>query len=145
MTIPEVIDTYAEALEPGEVLENMTPVTLAGRVHSKRQASSKLVFYDVHGDGAQVQVMSSFRRYENPEAFQDIHALVKRGDVMGITGVVGKSKLGQLSILPHRLEILSPCLHLLPPAAQGLRNPEIRYRRRYLDLIMNQDTLRPVR
>ena len=51
----------------------------------------------------------------------------------------GKSKKGELSLFPKETVLLSPCLHMLPTARSGLKDQEVRYRQRYLDLIMNEE------
>jgi lysyl-tRNA synthetase, class II len=51
----------------------------------------------------------------------------------------GKSKKGELSIFPKETVLLAPCLHMLPTARSGLKDMEVRYRQRYLDLIINDD------
>jgi lysyl-tRNA synthetase class 2 len=56
---------------------------------------------------------------------------------------IGKSKNGELSIYPSKIQMLSPCLHMIPTGYQGLASQDTRYRQRYLDLILNPDT-RPV-
>ena len=82
--------------------------------------------------------MASEADYEGgSEAFQEITNAVRRGDIIGIKGFPGRSKRGELSIFPNSIKILSPCLHMLPKHFVGLTNPETRYRKRYLDLIMN--------
>jgi lysyl-tRNA synthetase class 2 len=137
--ISEFVDAY-KGLADGEHLE--TVCSTAGRIMSKR-VQGKLLFYDVHGEGQKVQVMSDISNYEGGEdAFRDVHALLKRGDIVGVTGHPGKSKKGELSIFPTKLELLSPCFHMLPKGYQGLKNQEVRYRQRYLDLILNNDIQR---
>jgi lysyl-tRNA synthetase class 2 len=76
------------------------------------------------------------------EAFKEIHSLIKRGDIVGVVGHPGKSKKGELSIFPSSLQLLSPCLHMLPKGYTGLKNQEVRYRQRYLDLILSNDARR---
>ena len=137
--ISEFIEAY-NGIADGERLEAVC--TTAGRIMSKR-VQGKLLFYDVHGEGQKVQIMSDISNYEGGEgAFRDIHALLKRGDIVGVTGFPGKSKKGELSIFPTKLELLSPCFHMLPKGYQGLKNQEVRYRQRYLDLILNNDIAR---
>lgn len=78
--------------------------------------------------------------YESEEGFAKIHKTVKRGDIVGVTGYPGKSKKGELSIFPVKIELLSPCLHMLPSEKTGgITNMETRYRQRYLDLIVNSE------
>ena len=85
--------------------------------------------------------MSDMTNYEGGEdAFRDIHNQVKRGDIVGVKGYPGKSKKGELSIFPITIQVLSPCLHMLPKGYTGLKNQEVRYRQRYLDLILSNDT-----
>ena len=101
------------------------------------------MFYDIHGEGLKIQIMSDMSHYDGgEEAFREIHYLIKRGDIVGVTGFPGKSKKGELSIFPNKLTLLSPCLHMLPTGYSGLKNQEVRYRQRYLDLILNNETRR---
>lgn len=139
LRISEFIAKYGVIAE-GEHLEEV--VSVAGRILSKR-GQGKLMFYDLHGECLKIQIMSDLSRYEGGEdAFRDIHNLLKRGDLVGVTGVPGKSKKGELSIFPTALVLLSPCLHMLPTSHSGLKNQEVRYRQRYLDLILNNETAR---
>lgn len=64
---------------------------------------------------------------------------MKRGDIIGVEGNPGKTKTGELSLRPTRIESLSYCMHMLPKAKEGenVLNKDTRYRQRYLDLIMN--------
>lgn len=57
--------------------------------------------------------------------------------MVGVTGVPGKTKRGELSIMAQDITLLAPCLRMLPKAHYGLKDQETRYRQRYLDLIMN--------
>jgi lysyl-tRNA synthetase, class II len=136
MRISEFINKYS-SLEDGEhTTEN---VSVAGRIMSKR-VQGKLLFYDIHGEALKIQVMSDMSQYEGGEdAFRNIHALIKRGDIVGINGFAGKSKKGELSIFPTLIQLLSPCYHMLPKGYSGLKNQEVRYRQRYLDLILNNE------
>ena len=140
-SLPEFHKEFAHIAE-GEHLANVE-TTVAGRLLSKR-GQGKLMFYDLHADGVKIQIMSDLSQYAggNEEAFRNIHALLKRGDIVGVKGFPGKSKKGELSIFPSELVLLSPCFHMLPTAFSGLKNQEVRYRQRYLDLILNNDTRR---
>lgn len=140
--IPDFNAEYETKTTNGEKLEEKT-VSIAGRIVSVRH-QGKLFFYDLNGDGAKVQIMSDPKTYEDEEAFAKIHRMLKRGDIVGVTGYPGKSKNGQLSIFPKTLILLSPCLHMLPfskgeSALGGITNMETRFRQRYLDLIVNED------
>ncbi len=133
MTIPAYIAAYANKLDKGQHLEETT-VSLAGRIHSKRAASSKLVFYDLHGDGAKVQIIADARK--SRDDFLEVHSAFRRGDIVGCRGFPGKSGKGEFSIFVTEMVILSTCLHMLP---KKVTDTEIRFRQRYLDLIMNPE------
>jgi len=64
---------------------------LAGRINSKRESGSNLVFYDLRADGAKVQVLSDKSVYEgNDDAFAAAHGVLRRGDIIGVRGFPGK-------------------------------------------------------
>lgn len=136
-TIKEFITQY-NSLEDGAHLDTLA--SIAGRVSAKR-IQGKLLFYDVNGDGLKVQIMSDVNTFEGGEdKFRETHNLIKRGDIVGVVGHPGKSKKGELSIFPTKMILLAPCLHMLPTSRSGLKNQEIRYRQRYLDLILSPET-----
>jgi lysyl-tRNA synthetase class 2 len=140
MRVSEYVAKFS-SIEDGAQIEGET-VSITGRILSKR-GQGKLMFYDLHAEGMKVQIMSDLSRYEGGEdAFRHIHTLVKRGDLVGVSGTPGKSKKGELSIFPRSITLLSPCFHMLPKSHTGLKNQEVRYRQRYLDLILNNETRR---
>eukprot|EP00771_Trimastix_marina_P003953 gnl/Trimastix_PCT/672.p2 GENE.gnl/Trimastix_PCT/672~~gnl/Trimastix_PCT/672.p2 ORF type:complete len:590 (-),score=209.08 gnl/Trimastix_PCT/672:24-1793(-) len=122
-----------ESLENGAHDESIIEC-LAGRVYSKRESGKKLVFYQLQQRGVALQVMADARLHAMEKSFRDQHALVHRGDIIGIRGHPGKSRRGELSIFPTEVHILAPCLHMLP---RQLRDKEIMRRQRYLDLMIN--------
>jgi lysyl-tRNA synthetase class 2 len=82
--------------------------------------------------------MATAQNYEGD--FDQIHHSIRRGDIIGVTGVAGRSKTGELSIRSIKIELLSYCMHQLPTAHEIEKNgltKDTRYRHRYLDLIMN--------
>lgn len=115
-------------------------MALAGRVMSMRSAGNKLIFLDLVGDEHKVQLMCTSNNYEGD--FDKLHHDVKRGDIIGVEGVPGRSKTGELSVRPRKIQLLSFCLHMLPKQHEvevhGL-NKDTRYRQRYLDLIMSNN------
>ncbi|VDD79739.1 unnamed protein product [Mesocestoides corti] len=137
ISLSEYIEKYSY-LEPGQHLDD-TEVSIAGRIYAKRESGSKLIFYDVMADGKKLQVMSTLNEYSSEKEFYEINEILHRGDVVGVVGKPGKSKLGELSILPKKLVLLAPCLQQLPHLHFGLKDKETRFRQRYLDLIMNDD------
>jgi len=147
MQLPQYIATYG-GIPNGDVLAKES-VSLAGRVAGKRPGGKGLVFFDLRGDGCKVQVFSDAREFvafsscadeEKLPAFFKLMGTMKRGDVVGVRGKPGKTKRGELSIFPTEMQLLTPCLHMMPKATYGLVDKETRYRQRYLDLIMNPTT-----
>ncbi|KAF8907878.1 hypothetical protein CPB84DRAFT_1674643 [Gymnopilus junonius] len=123
----------------GTKLEGVTE-SLAGRIHNIRASGNKLVFYDLHGEGVKVQIMATQQDAENPDSFISTHEHFKRGDIVGVVGIPSRTKKGELSISPKSMQLLSPNLHQLPSSHFGLKDQETRYRKRYLDLILNENT-----
>lgn len=76
---------------------------------------------------------------ESPAEFEALHDIFRRGDILGVTGTVVRTKAGELSVVPCTILLLSPNLHQLPKAHFGFKDQESRHRKRYLDLIMNKE------
>jgi len=136
VSIGTIIERYG-TLEPGVHLED-TELRIAGRVKSKRASGQNLRFYDLFSDGHRIQVMCQ-KDYHDGDNFVDAHHNINRGDIIGVRGFIGKSNRGELSIFPREVKLLSACLHMLPKDFTGLKDQEVRYRKRYLDLIMHDD------
>ena len=132
LSLPHYIEKYA-CLQDGE--HSTDVVCVSGRLHNIRTSSKNLVFYDLHAEGVKIQIMASAQDSERD--FQQVHSILQRGDIVGVKGVPGKSKRGELSIFPKDVILLTPCLRMLPKAHYGFKDQEMRYRMRYLDLIMN--------
>ncbi|GIY58098.1 lysine--tRNA ligase [Caerostris extrusa] len=84
--------------------------------------------------------MAHAAHYSSEEEFLNINGRIRRGDIIGCKGHPGKTKMGELSIIPIHIEILAPCLHMLPHLHFGLKDKETRFRQRYLDLILNNSS-----
>eukprot|EP00296_Roombia_truncata_P007589 JP446034.1.p1 GENE.JP446034.1~~JP446034.1.p1 ORF type:complete len:593 (-),score=245.05 JP446034.1:128-1906(-) len=134
LSLPAFIKKYADLAE-GAVNQDEV-ITVAGRLWSKRASGAKLTFLDLRGDGVKIQIMAD-ARHAAEENFGGMISFLKRGDVVGVTGYPGKSKRGELSVFPTRLELLSPCMRMLPSIRYGFKDQETRYRQRYLDLIFH--------
>lgn len=106
-------------------------------MHAIRESGAKLIFYDLRGEGTKLQVMANARLYKSEADFEVDTGKIRRGDIIGINGYAGKTKKGELSIIPKVITLLSPCLHMLPHLHYGLKDKETRFRQRYLDLILN--------
>ncbi|XP_004930981.1 lysine--tRNA ligase isoform X2 [Bombyx mori] len=135
ISLEEFIEKY-QNLNNGDVLENVT-LSVAGRVHSIRESGAKLIFYDLRAEGAKIQVMANAKLYETEDKFFKDTDKLRRGDIIGCVGHPGKTKKGELSIIPKNIKLLAPCLHMLPHLHFGLKDKETRFRKRYLDLILN--------
>uniref|UniRef100_A0A8C9FIN0 Lysine--tRNA ligase n=1 Tax=Pavo cristatus TaxID=9049 RepID=A0A8C9FIN0_PAVCR len=135
LSLSDFIEKYSH-LQPGDHLTDIT-VRVAGRIHAKRASGGKLIFYDLRGEGVKLQVMANSRLYKSEEEYFRINNKLRRGDIIGVVGNPGKTKKGELSIIPYEVTLLSPCLHMLPHLHFGLKDKETRYRQRYLDLILN--------
>ena len=135
-SIPQFVETYS-SLEEKAVLKD-THIALAGRVYRQHSAGTKLFFYDLRADGAQVQAFCDKRNASYD--FENVNNSVKRGDIVGIIGYPGRTQTGELSVFVTELVLLAPCLHILPPESTGLKDQETRYRQRYLDLMLNPYT-----
>ncbi|KAJ2383867.1 hypothetical protein GGI05_005179, partial [Coemansia sp. RSA 2603] len=118
-------------------------VVIQGRIRSKRESSKKLVFYDIEQDGGRhvVQAVVSEKRCTDQThgavSFADSNRILLAGDVVRITGFVGKTRIGETSIFASRTpELLAPCLHTIPTRS-GLVDTQKRFRNRHLDLLVN--------
>lgn len=135
ISLENFIAKYSD-LKEGETLDQVD-LSVAGRIHAIRESGAKLIFYDLRGEGVKLQVMASAKSYKSEAAFEQDTAKLRRGDIIGVKGHPGKTKKGELSIMPTELKLLSPCLHMLPHLHFGLKDKETRFRQRYLDLILN--------
>ncbi|XP_065074870.1 lysine--tRNA ligase isoform X1 [Ochlerotatus camptorhynchus] len=136
-SLESFIEKYSE-LKDGDMLEQES-LSVAGRIHAIRESSGKLIFYDLRGEGMKLQVMANARLYESEATFAEDTARLRRGDIVGVEGYPGKTKKGELSVVPKKLKLLSPCLHMLPHLHYGLKDKETRFRQRYLDMIINSN------
>ena len=140
LEVEEYIKKYSH-LEIGEKMDNTEENSefIMGRVTSKRTSGKKLFFYTIFSNGYTIQIMSDLNSYQNSEEFKEINISIRRGDIIGIKGYPYRSARGELSIIPTRTQILSPCYHMLPNEHFGVVDKEIRYGQRYLDLMVNND------
>ncbi|XP_071811723.1 lysine--tRNA ligase-like isoform X2 [Apostichopus japonicus] len=136
ISLKDFIEKFQDKISPGDVLEET--YSLSARVHAKRASGPKLIFYDIRGEGCKLQVMSNTQYFPSEEEYFKINDKIRRGDIIGVKGRPGKTKKGELSIVPTEMELLAPCLHMLPHLHYGLKDKETRFRQRYLDLIMNE-------
>ncbi|WP_338450492.1 lysine--tRNA ligase [Niallia oryzisoli] len=126
-----------EALEKEEIDEKDVSVTIAGRIMTKR-GKGKAGFAHIQDISGQIQI------YVRQDAVGDeqyeIFNIADLGDIVGITGKLFKTKVGELSIKANNFELLTKSLRPLPDKFHGLKDVEQRYRQRYLDLIMSEES-----
>ena len=128
------IETKYADLEAGEDTDDV--VSIGGRIMAKR-GQGKIAFVVVRDTTAEIQLFCRINemREEDWALLQDLDL----GDIINVTGVIVRTKRGQLSIAPKRLTLLSKAVRPLPEKFHGLSDKETRYRQRYVDLIMNDD------
>lgn len=118
-----------------ESLEGQT-VGVAGRIMSKR-IMGKASFAQIQDSEGRIQLYIRMNDI-GEEAYSDFKAF-DIGDIVGAHGIVFKTKTGEISIHVNSITLLSKSLHPLPEKFHGLRDNELRYRQRYLDMIVNAD------
>ncbi len=119
----------AEQLEPGE--EGGTVHRVAGRVLARRDLG-KLVFLDLVDRSGKIQLLVQ------PERVGDLD--LDLGDLVGVAGRPTKTRRGEPSLAVDELTVLAENTRPLPDTFHGVTDPETRYRQRYLDLLMNEET-----
>jgi lysyl-tRNA synthetase class 2 len=116
-----------------------TSAAVAGRVMARR-SFGKLVFLDLVEDGSRLQV-SAREREMDPAAFAFAREL-DVGDFVRAAGPLWRTKTGELTLDARELTLLAKSLRPLPEKWHGLADVELRFRRRYLDLLVNEDARR---
>ena len=142
----EMLETFDDAMhQPQEGQAPPWRVSIAGRMMSKR-VMGKASFFDLQDGTGRIQVY--VRRDDLPEGFynQVFKKLLDIGDLVGVEGYVFRTRMGEITVHAERLELLSKALRPLPVVKeqQGtlyneLTDKEFRYRRRYVDLVVNPE------
>jgi lysyl-tRNA synthetase class 2 len=127
----DVADVRAEAesLEPGA--EAAEARRLAGRVMARRE-HGKLTFLDLVDASGRLQLFCQADRVELPD--------IDLGDIVGVEGKAVKTRRGEPSLAVDSIEVLAKIRRPLPDTFHGLKDVEARYRQRYLDLLVNEET-----
>ncbi|MCD6450542.1 MAG: lysine--tRNA ligase [Thermotogaceae bacterium] len=134
----DIKDLYDGRLKAGEILEEKK-VSTAGRVMSLRDHGKSAFFHIKDSEGRlQVYIRKNSVGAEKYELFKKY---VNVGDIVGVTGFPFKSKTGELTIFVEDFEILSKAIRPLPEKWHGLKDKEVIYRQRYLDMIANDESL----
>jgi lysyl-tRNA synthetase, class II len=132
----ELVLEYGE-LEKEELEAKAVSVTLAGRIMTKR-GKGKAGFAHIQDLSGQIQIY--VRTDAVGEEQYELFDTADLGDIVGITGTLFKTQVGELSVKAKTFELLTKSLRPLPEKFHGLKDVEQRYRQRYLDLIMSQES-----
>jgi len=127
-----------DILKDFEGMEGQT-VSLAGRVMSKRDMG-KAFFADLQDDRGRIQLYIKVN-----DLGEELFGEFKKwdiGDLIGVTGTVFRTRRGEISVHVQEVQLLAKSLRPLPEKFHGLTSQELRYRQRYVDLIMNPETRR---
>ena len=131
------VDADGKTITPGwDTIPADKYVSVAGRMMSKR-VMGKASFCNIQDRDGRMQVYVS-RNDLGDDAYAEFKHM-DIGDIVGIKGFVFKTKTGELSIHAHELTLLAKSLQPLPEKFHGLTDTEIRYRQRYVDLVMNEE------
>ena len=131
-TNAELAETYA-GLEPDT--ESGDTVTVAGRVYSSRNSG---MFMDLHDASGKIQIFS--HKDTTPEEARALLPMIDLGDIIGVTGKVRRTKRGELTINAEAITMLTKTLLPMPEKYHGLADIELRYRKRHLDILTNEES-----
>ena len=139
---PFQVVKYDQEQHSAEIKENFEKyedkdVSIAGRMMFKR-VMGKASFANIQDRDGRIQIYVS-----RDDLGDDNYKLFKKmdvGDILGVKGFVFKTRTGEISVHAKEVTLLSKSLYPLPEKFHGLQDTDIRYRQRYLDLIMNEDS-----
>lgn len=132
----ELVEQYNE-LSKEELEEKAVNVTIAGRIMTKR-GKGKVGFSHIQDFSGQIQIY--VRKDEIGEDAYELFNTADLGDIIGVSGELFKTNVGELSVKVTSFTMLTKSLRPLPEKFHGLKDVEQRYRQRYLDLITNPDS-----
>lgn len=118
-----------------EELEEQT-VSVAGRIMSRR-GHGKVSFMDLQDSKGRIQLFVKADAI-GEETYKDL-GLLDLGDIIGVKGEVFKTKTGEVSVRAKEITLLTKSLQILPEKFHGLKDQDLRYRQRYVDLIVNPE------
>ena len=132
----DILENYSN-LKENEKTNNK--ISIAGRLRSLR-AHGKLVFGHLEDETGRIQIA-----VDNKTVGNDLFALfelINVGDFLGVHGSIGKTQRGELTVWVDKFELLTKSLRPLPDEWFGLKDVELRYRQRYVDMVINPDVRR---
>ncbi|MDD4519451.1 MAG: lysine--tRNA ligase [Alphaproteobacteria bacterium] len=111
-------------------------VKVAGRIRAIRNSG---MFMDIYDKDGKIQIFSSLQHL--PEEELKVLSLLDIGDIIGIEGTIKRTKRGELSVVSQKITVLAKSLQVLPEKYHGLTDVEMKYRQRYVDMIVNKETI----
>ncbi|MBN1516314.1 lysine--tRNA ligase [Candidatus Sumerlaeota bacterium] len=127
-----------EVKSPKEEIAPEKMVRVAGRVMAIRDMGNTLFFHLQDGAG-RIQIMAVKNALPDG-VYKQFKSIADMGDIVGVAGAVFRTKTGELSVLAKEIEILTKSLRPIPKDFYGLKDTDLRYRQRYVDLIVNEQT-----
>jgi len=140
----DLVQAYGEKTRE-ELEAEPIPVVLAGRMMLRREAGKKAAFatlQDSSGPSASGRIQIYITLDSAGEAAMDELRSYDLGDILGVEGTLFKTKVDELTVKVSRLRLITKAIRPLPDKFHGLADQETKYRQRYVDLIMNEDTRR---
>jgi len=134
ITNAELHEKYAN-IEPDT--ETGDIVIVAGRVYSSRNSG---MFMDLHDASGKIQIFTH-KDYAD-EASRELLPLIDLGDIIGVEGKVRRTKRGELTVNAEKITVLTKALLPMPEKWHGVSDIEIRYRKRHLDIMTNEESKR---
>ena len=137
---PHKIVNFKGKISSKEIKDNFDDydgkeVRIAGRIMAKR-GHGNMSFMDIQDESGQIQIVN--RKNVIGEEFKQVKKY-DIGDIVGIDGKVFKTNQGEISIETEKPVLMTKSLQILPEKWHGLKDPDLRYRQRYLDLIVNPE------
>ncbi|MBQ6623809.1 MAG: lysine--tRNA ligase, partial [Mogibacterium sp.] len=138
---PYLEETFDVSAHSGDIKDNFEAmedqeVRIAGRIMAFRRMG-KVAFVDMQDKQGRLQVFVARDNIGHEE--YDVFKTYDVGDIIGAIGEVFKTKTGEISVRAHTVKLLCKSLQVLPNKWHGLKDTDLRYRQRYVDLIMNED------
>jgi len=124
--------------QASQLAEGTVNILIAGRVVNLR-AMGKILFAHLYDFTGKLQIFLK-KDADNPTDFESFIEAVSIGDFIGVTGEMFITKTGELTLRVGSWQLLNKCLRTLPDKYHGIEDTEARYRQRYLDIIMNEDS-----
>ena len=128
----EILEKYKK-LKPAEHTKDK--VSVAGRLMTARKMG-KISFAHLQEESGRIQLLF---KEENGKEIYNLFNLLDAGDIVGVEGIIFTTKTGEITIEVQKLSLLCKSLYPLPEKYHGIQDPELKYRKRYLDLIMDPE------